>query len=197
MGITIIPSPGTPQGSGNLTTAGAIVYVVSAGTITQDPTFARSNPGRYTLYDNTPTTGVTTFNVRAGAGQGSTDLQQYQNSSGTVLAKVTSAGYYQLLEAQTNGVRIAAGGPQTGAAGQYMWGSSSAGSAVDLGLARDAAGRLRVSDGSTGLGAIMIASSTPASASATGAAGTIAWDANYIYVCTATNTWKRVAIATW
>jgi hypothetical protein len=39
--------------------------------------------------------------------------------------------------------------------------------------------------------------STPASASATGTAGTIKWDASYIYVCTAANTWKRVAIATW
>ena len=38
---------------------------------------------------------------------------------------------------------------------------------------------------------------TPASASATGATGEICWDANYIYVCTATNTWKRTAIATW
>jgi len=38
---------------------------------------------------------------------------------------------------------------------------------------------------------------TPASASATGTAGTICWDTSYIYVCTATNTWKRVAIATW
>lgn len=38
---------------------------------------------------------------------------------------------------------------------------------------------------------------TPASASATGTAGTILWDANYIYICTAANTWKRVAIATW
>lgn len=38
---------------------------------------------------------------------------------------------------------------------------------------------------------------TPASASATGVAGTITADANYVYVCTATNTWKRVAIATW
>jgi hypothetical protein len=38
---------------------------------------------------------------------------------------------------------------------------------------------------------------TPASASATGTAGTIQWDASYIYVCTAANTWKRVAIATW
>lgn len=38
---------------------------------------------------------------------------------------------------------------------------------------------------------------TPASASATGAVGEICWDANYIYVCTATNTWKRAAISTW
>jgi hypothetical protein len=38
---------------------------------------------------------------------------------------------------------------------------------------------------------------TPASATATGATGEICWDASYIYVCTATNTWKRTAIATW
>ena len=40
-------------------------------------------------------------------------------------------------------------------------------------------------------------SQTPASASATGSQGQIAWDANYMYVCTATDTWKRVALATW
>lgn len=38
---------------------------------------------------------------------------------------------------------------------------------------------------------------TPASAAATGVAGTIAWDANFIYVCVATDTWKRIAIITW
>ena len=38
---------------------------------------------------------------------------------------------------------------------------------------------------------------TPASASATGAVGEICWDADYIYVCTSTDTWKRTAIATW
>jgi hypothetical protein len=37
----------------------------------------------------------------------------------------------------------------------------------------------------------------PASASATGTAGTISRDADYIYICTATDTWKRVAISTW
>ena len=40
-------------------------------------------------------------------------------------------------------------------------------------------------------------SKTPASATATGTTGDIAWDANYIYVCTSTDAWKRTAIATW
>ena len=40
-------------------------------------------------------------------------------------------------------------------------------------------------------------SSTPASATATGTTGEVRIDANYIYVCTGTNTWKRAAIATW
>jgi len=38
---------------------------------------------------------------------------------------------------------------------------------------------------------------TPASAGAAGNAGDICWDANYVYVCVATNTWKRVALNTW
>ena len=39
--------------------------------------------------------------------------------------------------------------------------------------------------------------SPPASATASGVAGEIRVDADYVYVCTATNTWKRVAISTW
>ena len=37
----------------------------------------------------------------------------------------------------------------------------------------------------------------PALATSSGTTGQVAVDANYIYVCTATNTWKRVAITTW
>jgi hypothetical protein len=40
-------------------------------------------------------------------------------------------------------------------------------------------------------------SSTPANAGSVGVQGEIRWDANYIYVCIATDTWKRVAIGTW
>lgn len=37
----------------------------------------------------------------------------------------------------------------------------------------------------------------PSSASDTGIAGQFAYDSNYIYVCVATNTWKRTPIAAW
>ena len=57
------------------------------------------------------------------------------------------------------------------------------------------AGDLHVGGRINGLGSVQ--SGTPASAAATGTAGQVRWDADYIYVCTATNTWKRVAISTW
>ena len=39
--------------------------------------------------------------------------------------------------------------------------------------------------------------SAPASANSTGTTGTIAYDSNYVYICTATNTWKRASLTTW
>jgi hypothetical protein len=42
-----------------------------------------------------------------------------------------------------------------------------------------------------------VVKSAPASATAAGAAGDIAYDADFIYVCIATDTWKRAPIATW
>jgi len=41
------------------------------------------------------------------------------------------------------------------------------------------------------------AGNAPSTSSSTGVAGQIAWDANYVYVCTSTNTWKRSALTTW
>lgn len=37
----------------------------------------------------------------------------------------------------------------------------------------------------------------PLSATASGVIGQIAFDQAYLYICTNTNTWKRVALATW
>jgi hypothetical protein len=38
---------------------------------------------------------------------------------------------------------------------------------------------------------------TPASATAAGNQGEIAWDASFVYVCINTNTWRRVALSAW
>ncbi len=38
---------------------------------------------------------------------------------------------------------------------------------------------------------------TPANAGDTGNVGEICWDTGYLYLCTATNAWERVAVATW
>ena len=70
----------------------------------------------------------------------------------------------------------------------------------------DSSGRLLVGTSSDSGGALfqvndnrirVATAKTPASASDTGTTGEICWDASYVYVCTATNTWKRAALATW
>lgn len=70
----------------------------------------------------------------------------------------------------------------------------------------DSSGRLLVGTSSDSGGALLqvngnrirvATAKTPSSASDTGTTGEICWDASYIYVCTATNTWKRTAISTW
>lgn len=44
---------------------------------------------------------------------------------------------------------------------------------------------------------VLFRTHTPASAGDTGTAGEICWDGSYIYVCVDTDTWERVAIASW
>lgn len=43
---------------------------------------------------------------------------------------------------------------------------------------------------------LKISSNPPATSSATGTTGQITWDSSYVYICVATNTWKRAAIST-
>lgn len=44
---------------------------------------------------------------------------------------------------------------------------------------------------------LSLSNSVPANSTASGVAGTIRYDSSYVYVCTATNTWKRAALSTW
>jgi len=53
-------------------------------------------------------------------------------------------------------------------------------------------------DASPPLASYQLASTAaPASATATGTAGEVRYDSGYVYICVATNTWKRAALATW
>jgi hypothetical protein len=61
----------------------------------------------------------------------------------------------------------------------------------------DGAGKMTAAGGADIYDHLMLDPKTPASSSATGVAGQISVDANYIYVCTATNSWKRAALTTW
>ena len=45
--------------------------------------------------------------------------------------------------------------------------------------------------------AVSTLNTAPASPTATGTVGEIRIDANYIYVCVATNSWKRTALTAW
>jgi hypothetical protein len=71
----------------------------------------------------------------------------------------------------------------------------------DIGLIRSAAGVVKVTNGSSGDGTISaqhrLVGTAPATASSTGTAGDVRYDTDYVYICTATNTWKRAALTTW
>lgn len=67
---------------------------------------------------------------------------------------------------------------------------------LNAGAARATLG-LGSTDTPTFKGVIIDSPTVPSSATDTGTAGTVVWDADYIYVCVATDTWKRVAISTW
>ena len=111
------------------------------------------------------------------------------------------------------GVQLGAYGNTWGLAiGSSAANSNSLAFVLDVGgtnsekLRIDSSGRLLVGTGTDSGGALFQVNGdrirvgtakTPATSGATGTTGEIAWDANYIYVCTATNTWKRSAIATW
>jgi len=95
------------------------------------------------------------------------DLTQWQNSSGTVLAKIessgniTTTGYLTvglgaLINSGTDGVSVSyhtSGGFDFGSAGSIGWWSSGIGAGSrDIGLLRSSAGVLKVTNGSSGFG---------------------------------------------
>jgi len=70
--------------------------------------------------------------------------------------------------------------------------ASGAGANVNLNLKSKSGGVVQINGQPAG-----VKVAVPATATSTGVPGQWAADANYHYVCTATNTWKRTALSTW
>jgi len=97
-----------------------------------------------------------------------------------------------MYNSDTNNLSFATGGTERyriGSSGELLIGGTSAGTS----------GQVFTSGGSGAPPSWknILTSAAPSSASDTGITGSIASDADYFYVCTATDTWKRVAIASW
>lgn len=83
-----------------------------------------------------------------------------------------------------------------GAANNLYVGTGAAGNAGGTITAATFVGAL-TGNASTATAFSTAASGTPASATAACTTGAVKFDASYVYVCHATNTWKRAAVATW
>lgn len=78
------------------------------------------------------------------------------------------------------------------------WGNLLVGSLTNSGEALQITGTAKVTSKLTaGNYRLSALNTAPASATATGTVGEIRWNANYMYVCVGTNTWKRSALTTW
>lgn len=190
-----VNSPGGSSSLGPTTpttfTQGSVLFAGSGGVLSQDNTNF--------FWDNTAKTLKVPKLVGLNNGYGTANAG-ITFANGTQLS-ANADGRLWIGSSGTDaafGLLVPDGAIQLGNGYQVAWTSTgSAAAATDIGLARSAAGVLRVSDGTSGLGKLIIGGATPASASATGTTGQILWDSSYIYIATGTNTWKRVAIATW
>jgi len=145
--------------------------------------YLNTNIGSESLANNDSGNSNTALGANAGALTGS-DEPNETGSSNTFL------GYYTKVSADgtTNETVIGANANGNGSNTVTLGDDN----VTDVYLAED--GTATANIGKIQLAALNTA---PSSAAATGTLGEVRWDASYMYVCTATNTWKRSAIATW
>jgi len=137
-----------------------------------------------------------------------TTLHVYRGDSGATSHTAASATfeddtehYIQMLAPKANSQGILFGNPTDGNAdGQFWYDNNlrkfafSAGGVTALSI--NSAGQL-VSTLTGSSPFVLTGVRTPASASAPGTLGEVCRDTNYVYVCTATDTWKRAALNSW
>ena len=155
--------------------------------------------GTFRIFDEVPTTGVTKAVIRAGAGQSTTNLTEWQNASTGAVLSYFSADASLVLNSSGSGLTapqvISSGNIRTGgnakatSSGFFGWVSGAdTSAALDTALYRNAAGVLEINNGTAGTYRDILARRHQASgetvaslpAAAAGNAGTISYvtDAN-------------------
>lgn len=118
----------------------------------------------------------------SGRGTGGVRIPKINDSNGRTVLTVSSA---------TNAVNyVNVYGDVTGAGPQIV--AAGTDTNVSLNLYGKGTGTVNVNGNP-----VVTRVSVPATATSTGTAGQIAYDSSYFYICTASNTWRRAAIASW
>jgi hypothetical protein len=191
----------TVAADGNITTSGSITgtgaLTLAAGGTAQDVNIAPSTTGKL-LVTNSTTSGKTASFVNNAAGTFIGVFEANAPNITTGQAAFFAVGRNPATNNQFSfGFEYVANGSPSNKFNINAFGSAALFSVLASG---------NVGIGTTSPSALLDVNSntvrvrtarTPASATAAGNAGDICWDADYIYVCTATNTWKRTAISTW
>ena len=191
---------GTTSATEKLTVSGA---VVASGALSANGTSVSavdhfSNAMRYFSFGASGAVGNHQWYIGAGAAAPTSPM--LLNSTGLGIGTASPGHKLTVSEASTNFAALITNSTSSGNGLKINAGDNSGDRVLEL---NDKDGTSLMQVGATGnltlnIGDLIIsASTTPASASATGTVGTVAWDTNYFYVCTATNTWKRSGLSSW
>jgi lysophospholipase L1-like esterase len=155
--------------------------------------------GKFAGYTGTSMANAAAFGMRAlyaATGDGNIGIGYQAGDNITTGAKNLVVGYLIDAPSATNDGQLTIGNLIFGTALDGTGTTASTGN-VGIGGMPDGAGGSSAKLDVYGDKIRLRTAKTPASAAATGNAGDHCWDASYIYICTAANTWKRAAIATW
>ncbi|CAB4137483.1 hypothetical protein UFOVP316_46 [uncultured Caudovirales phage] len=187
--------------SGSVYPAGIFVQSAVSATSTTGATYFSTNATTQAASFTLPV--LEHFKAQQGSfGAGSTVTNQFGFRVSTNLTGASNNyGFYSEIAASANRWNFYA----AGTALNYFNGNTIMGTlAADSGEKLQVNGTMKVTGASTFSSTITSTqfrlsalNTAPATSSSTGTLGEIRIDADYIYICTATNTWKRVAIATW
>jgi hypothetical protein len=170
----------------NLTLTGNIIVTGSISATGNANVTGTANVGNvYSTGTITSVGNLTAGNISATLGTTAMKDGTFSNS-----AVIANTGYLKLNTVTDNSKFVAFQGPNSIGSSYILWQLPNTAGSVGQFLTQDGNGIMN-------WGNVTISSTVPTTASDTGTAGQIAYDSTYVYICIATNTWKRAALSTW